>query len=214
MSSSRWAKFALLSAWLLKKTLLNPWDQQDTPPTKASGLLWQHLDFTKHLLFKEFKRDLSHPRRNEQGLEVGVLRNEHRERSCKTLISNIHSGSHHSRSCFLVANNAHFFSALWGQEQIEDTPKTCEGTGKRRKAPWSCSKSGNLRADLQILIKLPRNSLLLEDFLLWTILLFLLWEKQENPAKNSVWPQHCWGRNCTFQNLGIPWELWALLGWV
>lgn len=36
----------------------------------------------------------------------------------------------------------------WGQEQIEETPNNCKGTGKRRETPWSCSKSGNLRAGL------------------------------------------------------------------
>lgn len=136
MSSSRRAKFAPLSAWFLKSHCQSPWDQQES--------LWQHLDLTKYLWFKEIE-DFPHPRRNEQVLEVGVLRKEHRERSCKALISNIHSASHNPRNCLLVANNAHFFSALWRQEQIEDTSNSCKGTGKRRKAPWSCSKIGNLR---------------------------------------------------------------------
>lgn len=136
MSSSRRAKLAPLSAWFLKSHCQSPWDQQES--------LWQHPDLTKYLWFKEIE-DFSHPRRDEQDLEGGVLRKEHRERSCKALISNIHSASHNPRNCLLVPNNAHFFSALWRQEQIEDTSNSCKGTGKRRKAPWSCSKIGNLR---------------------------------------------------------------------
>lgn len=65
------------------------------------------------------------------------------------------------------------------KDKLKILPTAVKAQGKEGKLPGAAAKVGIQGQTLQTLIKLPRHSLLPKDLLLWTIPLFLLWEKQE-----------------------------------